>query len=173
MLSFKPTFSVSSFTFIKRLLSSSSLSAIRVVSSAYLRLLICLPAILIPACTSSSPLQGFNCNGPTFSEHLLSPRTGDYGNTKISKKILPISSSQPSIWEPDENRKKKDISEFSLQSCNKPPSKKPNLFFRKTEICSNVKPKAVGLRLGQSAKETSLVILGVPSLKWQSTTPPL
>ena len=55
MLSFKPTFSLSSFTFIKRLLSSSSLSAIRVVSSAYLRLLIFLPAILIPACASSSP----------------------------------------------------------------------------------------------------------------------
>ena len=53
MLSFKPTFSVSSFTFNKRLFSSS-LSAIRVVSSAYLRLLIFLPAILIPACASSS-----------------------------------------------------------------------------------------------------------------------
>ena len=39
MLSFKPTFSLSSFTFIKRLFSSSSLSAVRVVSSAYLRLL--------------------------------------------------------------------------------------------------------------------------------------
>ena len=37
MLSFKPAFSLSSFTFIKRLLSSSSLSAIRVVLSAYLR----------------------------------------------------------------------------------------------------------------------------------------
>ena len=36
MLSFKPTFSFSSFTFIKRLFSSSSLSAIKVVSSAYL-----------------------------------------------------------------------------------------------------------------------------------------
>ena len=34
MLSFKPTFSLSTFTFIKRLFSSSSLSAIRVVSSA-------------------------------------------------------------------------------------------------------------------------------------------
>ena len=34
--------------------SSSSLSAIRVVSSAYLRLLIFLPAVLIPACASSS-----------------------------------------------------------------------------------------------------------------------
>ena len=51
----KPTFSLSSFTFIKRLFSSSSLSAIRAVSSAYLRLLICLPAILIPSCASSSP----------------------------------------------------------------------------------------------------------------------
>ena len=37
MLSFKPTFSLSSFTFIKRLFSSASLSSIRVVSSAYLR----------------------------------------------------------------------------------------------------------------------------------------
>ena len=54
MLSFKPTFSLSSFTFIKRLFSSSSPSAIRVVSSAYLRLLIFLPAILIPVCSSSS-----------------------------------------------------------------------------------------------------------------------
>ena len=39
MLSFKPAFSLPHFTVIKRLLSSSSLSAIRVVSSAYLRLL--------------------------------------------------------------------------------------------------------------------------------------
>ena len=47
MLGFKPTFSFSSFTFIKRLLSSYSLSAIKVVSSVYLRLLIFLPEILI------------------------------------------------------------------------------------------------------------------------------
>ena len=50
---FKPIFSLSSFTYIKRLFSSS-LSAIRVVSSVYLRLLIFLPAILIPGCASSS-----------------------------------------------------------------------------------------------------------------------
>ena len=56
MLSFKPAFSFSSFTFITRLFSFSLLSAIRVVSSAYLRLLIFLPAILIPACALSSPL---------------------------------------------------------------------------------------------------------------------
>ena len=54
MVSFKLTFSLSYLTFIKRLFSSSSLSAIRAVSSAYLRLLIFLPAILIPACASSS-----------------------------------------------------------------------------------------------------------------------
>ena len=55
MFSFKPTFSLSSFTFIKRFFSSSSLSAIRRVLSAYLKLLIFLLAILIPACASSSP----------------------------------------------------------------------------------------------------------------------
>ena len=73
MLSFKPAFSLPSFTFIKRLFSSSSLSAIRfhflhiqgywyfwyfchkVSLSAYPRLLIFLHAILIPASASSSP----------------------------------------------------------------------------------------------------------------------
>ena len=47
MLSFKPAFSLASFAFIERLFSSSSLSAIRVKSSAYLRLLIFFLAILI------------------------------------------------------------------------------------------------------------------------------
>ena len=55
MLSFKPAFSLSSLNFMKRVFSSSLLSAIRVVSSAYLRLLIFLLAILIPACASTSP----------------------------------------------------------------------------------------------------------------------
>ena len=57
MLSFKPAFSLSHFTFFKRLFSSSSLSAIRVMLSAYLRLLIFLLATLIPACASSSPAK--------------------------------------------------------------------------------------------------------------------
>jgi len=60
MLSFKPTFSLSSF--IKRLFSSSWLSAIRVVSPAYLRSFIFLPAIFLmysfsylePVCFSMS-----------------------------------------------------------------------------------------------------------------------
>ena len=42
--------------FIKRLFSSSSPSAIRWHLSAYLRLLIFLPEIFIPACDSSSPV---------------------------------------------------------------------------------------------------------------------
>ena len=48
------SFSLFSFTFIKRLFSSSLPSAISVVSSAYLRLLIFLPEILIPTCASTS-----------------------------------------------------------------------------------------------------------------------
>ena len=50
MLSFQPAF----YTLLKRFFSSTSLSAIRAVSSAYLRLLIFLPTILISACYSSS-----------------------------------------------------------------------------------------------------------------------
>ena len=58
MLSFKPAFSLSSFTFIKRFFSYYSLSAIRVVLSVYLWLLVFLLAILIPAYDSSR--LGFN-----------------------------------------------------------------------------------------------------------------
>ena len=72
MLSFKPTFLLSSFTFIKRPFSSSSLSAIRVVSSAYLRLLIFLPAILIPACAASSPAFLMMCSAQGSLKSLLS-----------------------------------------------------------------------------------------------------
>ena len=53
MLKFKQAVSLSSFTFIKRLFSSSLLSPLRVMSSAYLKLLIFLPTILILACASS------------------------------------------------------------------------------------------------------------------------
>ena len=55
MLNLKLAFSLSSFTFIRRLFGSSLLSAIKVVSSAYLRLLIFFLAMLILACESSSP----------------------------------------------------------------------------------------------------------------------
>ena len=52
---FQANFSLSSLTLIKRLFSSSSPSAVRLVSSAYLRLLIFLLHVLILACDSSSP----------------------------------------------------------------------------------------------------------------------
>ena len=54
MLCFKPALPLSYSTFIKRFFSSSLLSAIRVVSSAYLKLLLFLCSILISACASSS-----------------------------------------------------------------------------------------------------------------------
>ena len=54
MLSFKPAFSLFSFTFIKRFFSSFTFSAIRVVLSSYLKLLIFLSAILPQACASPS-----------------------------------------------------------------------------------------------------------------------
>ena len=54
LFSHKLALSFSSFTLIKRLFCSPLLSAIRVVSSEYLRLLTFLPPVLIPACNSSS-----------------------------------------------------------------------------------------------------------------------
>ena len=59
MLTVKLGFSLCSFTFIKRLFSSSRLSAIRVVSSAYLRLLISLPPILL-LCHNFTPYAILN-----------------------------------------------------------------------------------------------------------------
>ena len=54
-VSLEPAFSLSSFTLFRRLFSSSLLSTIRVLPSAYLRLLIILPSVFIPNCASSSP----------------------------------------------------------------------------------------------------------------------
>ena len=55
IFSLKLALSLSSFTLIKRFFSSSLLSTIRLVSSAYLRLLRVLPPVLILACNWSSP----------------------------------------------------------------------------------------------------------------------
>ena len=76
MLSFKPNFSLSSFTFIKRLFSSS-LSTIKVMSSAYLRLLIFLLEILIQACAGAGSLSIVDiwtyliCQGPMYNLCLI------------------------------------------------------------------------------------------------------
>ena len=85
MLSFKSAFLLSSFTFVKRLFSSSSLSAIRVVTSAYLRLLIFLPAILIPACASFS---GAFCM--MYSAHKLNKQGDISRNIQVFKFINSI-----------------------------------------------------------------------------------
>ena len=69
ILSFKPTFSLSSFTFIKRLFSSSLISAIRVKLFVYLRLLIFLLTVLIPACTSSTIVRKWLNDKLIFTEH--------------------------------------------------------------------------------------------------------
>ena len=72
MLSFKPSFSLSSLTFIKRLFSSSLLFAIRVVSSAYLKLFIFLPAILITVGCASSSLAFHTMNSAYILDILIS-----------------------------------------------------------------------------------------------------
>ena len=76
MLSFKPAFSLSSFTLFKRLFSSSSLSATRVVSSAYLRLLLFLLAILIPLC--DSPILAFHMMHSVYKLNNLGRYLGYY-----------------------------------------------------------------------------------------------
>ena len=77
MLSFKPAFSLSSFTFIKRLFSSSSLSAVRVVSSAYVRLLIFLQAVFFFFLSSTSLLLPTHFPPPSCT-HAQSCNPMDY-----------------------------------------------------------------------------------------------
>ena len=68
MLSFKPTFSLSIFTFIKKLFNSS-FSAISVVPSAYLRLLIFPLTILIFVCASSNPAFHLMYSAQMLNKH--------------------------------------------------------------------------------------------------------
>ena len=62
-MSFKPAFSLPSFTFIKKLFSFSSLSSIRVVSSAYLKVKIEVAQLCL---TLHSPMD---CSLPGSSAH--------------------------------------------------------------------------------------------------------
>ena len=63
IFSFKLTFSLSSFTLIKRLISLSSFLAMRVLSCSYLRLSMFPQGILIPVCNSFSPVFLLMCSG--------------------------------------------------------------------------------------------------------------
>ena len=69
IFNFKLALSLSSFTLIKRLFSSSSLYAIRVVSAAYLRLLMFLLPVLVPACYSSSLAFLMMCSAYRLDKH--------------------------------------------------------------------------------------------------------
>ena len=62
MLSFKPAFHSPLSSLSRSSLVSLHFLAIRVLSLAYLRLLIFLPAILIPACDSASPVFHIMCS---------------------------------------------------------------------------------------------------------------
>ena len=62
IFSFKQALSLSSFTLIKKIFSPSSLSAIKMVSTTYLRLLMFFLPILIPACNSSSLIFLMMCS---------------------------------------------------------------------------------------------------------------
>ena len=68
MFSFKPALTLFLHPH-QGLFGSSSLSAIRVVSSAYPRVLMFLPPILIPACNSSSPAFLKMCSVYRLSKH--------------------------------------------------------------------------------------------------------
>ena len=99
MLSFKPTFSLSCLPFIKRLFSFL-LSAISVVSSAYLMLLVFLPAVLIPACASSSLafLMIYSLWSPRVCSPWNSPdqNTG-VGSLSLLQGIFPTQESNPGL----------------------------------------------------------------------------
>ena len=98
MLSFKPDFSLSSFSLIKRLFSSFSLSAIRVVSSAFLKLLIFLPAILSPAYDwkiQPSILHYVLCISVQFSRSVVSSSLRPHGPQHAK---LPCPSPTPGVY---------------------------------------------------------------------------
>ena len=101
MPSFKPSFSLCSFTLIKNLFSFSSLSTSRVMSSAYLRLLIIIPAILILVCHSSSlafhmmySAYNFSCRNVRVCHllklltHCLCPTPTPLSESELNKYML-------------------------------------------------------------------------------------
>ena len=85
MLNLSPLFHSPLFTLIKRLFSSSSLSAIRVVSSVYLRLLIFLLAILVPTYDSSS--LAFHVMYPACKLTKQVPRCTPY--SVVNRSVVP------------------------------------------------------------------------------------
>ena len=106
-LNFKPAFSLSCFTFIKKLFSSSSLSAIRVMSSAYLRLLIFCLTLYASVYHSGPFLICFKCNSPSHSNpfpaimHTTLCPLGDFINLEhIENSYSFITFSLSFLWPP-------------------------------------------------------------------------
>ena len=88
IFSIKLAFSLTSFTLIKRLFSSSSLSAISMVSSACLRLMFLLP-ILIPACYSPSPAFLTMCSAWRLNKQGRSRRACGAPFSILNQSVVP------------------------------------------------------------------------------------
>ena len=97
MLSFKLAFPLSSFTRIKRLFRSSSLSVIRVASSAYLRFIF-LPAILIPAYNSSSLAFFTRCSAYSFNKQGDSRQLCSNPFSILNQSVVPYSVLTVASW---------------------------------------------------------------------------
>ena len=113
MLTFKPTFSFSSFTLIQRLFSSSSLSAIRVVSFAYLKLLLFFilfcPLLLLPHFSLSTVIFSFPCFPLFFYE--ITVRNAMFPAISVNKRCHSHQWLQLSIvswWAPKKHRAEKN-----------------------------------------------------------------
>ena len=101
MLSVKPTFSLSSFTFIKRLFSSSSLSAIRVVSSTLIhnyfpQWIISRSSLLLLLLSHFSHVQ--LCATPQMSAHQTPPSLGFSRKEHWSGLPFPSPMHESELW---------------------------------------------------------------------------
>ena len=81
---------------------SCSLSAIRVVSSTYLRLLMFLPPVLIPACNSSSPAFLMMCSACRLNKQGDSRRPCHTPFSILNQSVVPYrvltAASWPAYW---------------------------------------------------------------------------
>ena len=92
IFSFKLAFSSSSFTLIRRSFSSSSLSAIRVISSTCLRLSMFLPAILIAACNSSGLAFRVMCSVYKLNKQPCHTPFSVLNQSVVSSRVLTVAS---------------------------------------------------------------------------------
>ena len=89
IFNFNLALSLSSFTLIKRLFSSSLLSVIRMVSSTYLMFLMFLPPILIPAYNSSSLAFLIVCSAYRLNRHGDSRQPCHTSFSTLNQSVVP------------------------------------------------------------------------------------